>query len=90
MDLQTAFNITLGLAAFLGGLLVREMWQALKDLQTADKALTDKVHAIETLVAGQYVSKDEFSRLADAIFTKLDRIEDKLDGKADKSHAAAG
>lgn len=90
MDLQTAFNITLGLAAFLGGLLVREMWQALKDLQTADKALTDKVHAIETLVAGQYVSKDEFSRLADAIFTKLDRIEDKLDGKADKRHAAAG
>lgn len=90
MDLQTAFNIVLGLVAFLGGFIVRVMWQALQDLQTADKALTEKVHAIETLVAGHYVGKDEFMRAIEAVFTKLDRIEDKVDGKADKRHAAAG
>lgn len=40
---------------------------------------------IEVLVAGAYVKKDEFGASVAALFAKLDRIEDKLDGKADKS-----
>ena len=43
---------------------------------------------IDLLVAGQYVKRDYFEAKLDgftkAIFTKLDRIEDKLDAKADK------
>ncbi len=40
--------------------------------------------SIEVLVAGDYVKKDEYSAMMNAIFAKLDRIEDKLDKKADK------
>ena len=61
------------------------MWQSLTDLQKADKLLADKVSSIEILVAGNYVKRDDFDKVADNIFRKLDRIEDKLDGKMDKS-----
>lgn len=74
------------LAGFGGliGFLLNAVWQAVKDLQKADKELTAKVAEIEVLVAGAYVKKDDLSKLSDAIFAKLDRIEDKLDGKVDK------
>lgn len=67
------------------GFLLRAVWQAVKDLQDADKQLTDKVGRIEVLVAGDYVKRETFDRLSDALFTKLDRIENKLDGKVDKT-----
>lgn len=74
------------LAGFGGliGFLLNVVWQAVKDLQKADKILADRVGEIEVLVAGSYITKTDFTQVTDAIFRKLDRIEDKLDGKADK------
>ena len=66
------------------GFLIGIVWGAVKDLQTADKELTDKVASIELLVAGDYVRKSELSELQKALFSKLDRIEEKLDKKVDK------
>ena len=66
------------------GFLLNAVWQAVKDLQKADTDLTKKVSEIEVLVAGAYVKKEDLTDLSRAIFTKLDRIEDKLDGKVDK------
>jgi hypothetical protein len=60
------------------------LWQEVKSLQKTDKELTDRISRVELLVAGVYVKKDELSKIIDAIFAKLDRIEDKLDGKVDK------
>lgn len=85
---QEVFNMVLGVATFLGGWWMRVMWESIKELQSADKELVDKLAAIEVLVAGTYVKRHELeqslSSLTTAIFNKLDRIEDKLDGKADK------
>jgi hypothetical protein len=53
-------------------------------LQDGEKKLAEKVSSIEILVAGNYVKRDDFDKSVQAIFHKLDRIEDKLDGKADK------
>jgi len=74
------------LAGFGGliGFLLNVVWQAVKDLQKADKVLAERVGEIEVLVAGSYITKTDFTKITDAIFRKLDRIEDKLDGKADK------
>ena len=44
----------------------------------------DKVQHIEVLVAGTYVKRDDMEKLGGALFAKLDKIEAKLDGKADK------
>jgi len=54
------------------------------DLQESDRKLADKIATIEVLVAGEYIKKDEFRNLSDAIFKKLDKIDDKLDHKVDK------
>lgn len=81
---QTIINWFLAGFGGLIGFLLNAVWQAVKDLQTADKELTKKVSEIEVLVAGAYVKKEEFSTAVTALFTKLDRIEDKIDKKADK------
>ena len=84
LDFQIGFNIAVGLVAFLGGWVMNNLRDSLKSLQKADNELTNKVQAIEVLVAGTYVKRDELDKLGQAIFAKLDRIEGKLDGKADK------
>lgn len=81
---QTFFNIAVTITGFLGGWWLKVLWDAVKDLQTADKELAEKVSSIEILVAGQYVKRNDFDRVANAIFAKLDKIMDKLDTKADK------
>lgn len=81
---QTIVNWLLAGFGALIGFLLNAVWQSVKDLQKADKELADKVAAIEILVAGQYVHRSELERLSDALFAKLDKIDNKLDGKADK------
>ena len=81
---QTIINWLLAGFGALIGFLLNAVWQAVKDLQAADKVLADKVGNIEVLVAGAYVKKDEFTQSINALFAKLDKIEDKLDKKADK------
>ena len=84
MDYQALFNIALGIAGFLGGWWMKVLHESVRDLQESDKKLAEKVSQIEVLVAGNYVRRDDFDKSVEAIFRKLDRIEDKLDGKADK------
>lgn len=81
---QDIINWLLGGFGALLGYILKVVWDGLKDLQTADKNLADKVASIEVLVAGDYVKKDELNMAVSALFTKLDRIEDKLDKKMDK------
>jgi hypothetical protein len=81
---QSIINWLLTGFGALIGFLLNAVWQAVKDLQVADKALTEKVGQIEVLVAGNYLRRDDFEHTIEALFKKLDKIEDKLDGKADK------
>lgn len=82
--MQEFYNWALtGLSGLLGFLL-HAVWQATKDLQRADAELTKRVSEIEVLVAGNYVTRQEFDRVIDKLFAKLDAIDFKLDKKADK------
>jgi hypothetical protein len=81
---QTIFNIAISVSGFLGGWWLKVLWDAVKDLQIADRILVEKVSTIEVLIAGNYMSKVDFDKIAVAIFAKLDKIEDKLDRKVDK------
>ena len=84
MDPQTIINTAIALVGFLGGWILKVVWEGVKDLQSADKILAEKVNTIEILIAGTYISKQDFDKIAAAIFQKLDKIEDKLDRKVDK------
>ena len=83
-DAQLIFNLVIGVAGTLGGWWLKVVWDALKDLQAADKALVEKVASIEVLVAGRYTTREEFDRNLNAVFVKLDRIYELLSQKADR------
>ena len=74
---QILFNIAVGLGGFLGGFLLKIIWDAIKELR---KTLGE----LEVRLPDAYVKKDDFQHFSDAIFRKLDKIEDKIDAKADK------
>lgn len=81
---QELFNIAVGVAGALGGWVLRTLWESVTELHREDKELAARISAIDVLVAGQYVKREHFEDQMRALFAKLDRIEDKLDAKADK------
>ena len=81
---QELINWLLGGFGGVLGFLLKSIWDAVKDLQIADKDLADKVGRIEVLVAGEYVKKIEFDKIMLRLFEKLDHIEAKIDSKQDK------
>lgn len=84
MDIQTAFNIAVMLVGGLGGWIINSITNQLQTLRNTDAAMLDKIQHTEVLVAGQYVRNEALDKMSLAIFTKLDRIEGKLDSKQDK------
>jgi len=99
MDQNLINYLMAGFGAAMGFIL-RVLWEGLRELQRSDLEITAKINQMQLLVAGEYVKKEDlersaalqkdyFERSVTAIFSKLDKIEDKLDGKVDRaSHAA--
>jgi hypothetical protein len=81
---QTMINAIIGGFAAAVAFILRVIWEGLRELQKADVDLTAKISEIQLLVAGNYVKKDELDGVIKALFTKLDKIEDKLDKKVDR------
>lgn len=84
MSYQDAFNIMATIVGFAGGWWMKTIHESVRDLQTDDRKLAEKIGSIEVLVAGNYVKRDEMEKTLSAIFAKLEKISDKLDGKQDK------
>lgn len=82
---QDLVNIIGALFVALFGWVLRTAWQEIKSLQEKDAKLSGDVAEIRVLVAGNYITKEEFSDMMKAIFSKLDRIEDKVGNKVDKN-----
>lgn len=81
---QVIFNILVTLCGLLGGYVLKSIQATLANMLREQRDLANKLQAIEVLVAGEYVCKDEFTRVADALFARFDRIESKLDNKEDR------
>ena len=84
MSPQELVNILFALVGVLGGWWMKAMWDAIKELEKADRELSKQVGDLKVLVAGDYVRTERFDTLSSALFSKLDRIENKLDQKVDK------
>jgi hypothetical protein len=78
---QTIINYGLAAISALIGFWVKVVWDSLKELRQADTDLADKVAKIEVLVAGKYVTREEFDRAVQRLFAKLDGIELAITGK---------
>lgn len=81
MDLQMALNVALAAGMGVCGWFARELWSAVKELRSDLSRLREEL-------ARDYVSKGDFrDALKDVqreLRDGLQRIYDKLDGKADK------
>lgn len=77
MDVQTAFNVLLGVGLAALGWFANELWNAVKDLRTD---LADLREEIPKNYASRADFKDGMAELKDL----LERIDAKLDRKADK------
>lgn len=78
IDYQLAFNAAVGALCSLLGWLLRSLWQEVKELEVGQVQLADKLRAVEILVAGQYLTREEHRRDIEALFRKLDRIEQRI------------
>lgn len=81
---QQIFNIIAGIAGLLGSFVLTRLWGALDEIRKDHARLTSKHSDIEVLIAGAYVKREDLDRLGRDIFSKLDKIESKLDQKVDK------
>jgi hypothetical protein len=84
VEYQVLFDVAIGVIGVLGGWTLNTVWAAVKDLQEADKELAEKVGAIEVLVAGRYITREEFNSTLNQVFERLDRIRDMISQKADR------
>ncbi len=84
VEYQVLFDVAIGVIGVLGGWTLNTVWAAVKDLQEADKELAEKVGNIEVLVAGRYITREEFNLTLNQVFERLDRIRDLLSTKADR------
>lgn len=85
MEAQTIINVAFTLIGALGGWVLNNLKSSIDELREADSMLADKVQKIEVLVAGTYVKRDDLDKLSNALFAKLDKIEEKIDNKQDKA-----
>ncbi len=83
-ETQIFFDVAVAVIGAMGGWILNTVWNSVKELQREDKELADKVAAIEVLVAGRYVTRDEFNNTLSQVFGKLDTIRDMIAKKADR------
>lgn len=77
MDWQTIINVTAGAVLSVVGWIARMLWEAVSELKRDLASLREKLP--ET-----YVAKDDYKEDIREIKSLMERIYDKLDGKADK------
>lgn len=79
MDPQALINIAGGIILAGIGWWARVIWDSLQKLK-------EDLHQVEVDLPKGYVSKDDFHKTMRHIEDMFQRIYDKIDGKADKSH----
>lgn len=82
---QTLFNIAITLVWVLAGFMLRRTVNKLDHLDMQDRKLVEQIYELQIALPKCYASKEDFRQAIDRIMKKLDLIELKLDGKADKA-----
>ena len=75
---QTIINWIIGIGGTVVGIFIKSMLDSIKDLQHADKSMSERAGSIEVLVAGTYVKRDEFMEFCRQVTAKLDDIKDEI------------
>ena len=84
MDLTLAFQIAMTLVSFLGGWLLKTLFERIGGLEKADKDMAEQMSKLREDLPINYVRRNDFKDSLDSIFDALRRIEDKMERKVDK------
>lgn len=84
MDMQLLINGLFGIVGALLGVLYANMRSEIKKQDEILEELVKEVHELDKVVAGKYVMRDELKEYMKEIKGDLEKIFDKIDGKADK------
>lgn len=84
-DPQWLFNGMFAVIGTLGGWLLSNVRDSIRKIEIDEQALGAKLQHMEVVMVGTYATREEVSRMFDNVSVKLDRIEAKLDAKADKN-----
>lgn len=79
-----AIGTVISLGAALTGWVFKMVFSSIKEVEKNNQDLAAKLSAHELHSAQTYATKKDLDAGIDRIMTKLDKIDDKLDGKADK------
>lgn len=86
-DILTVTNTFNGLIFCLitmGGWWLRDLQQNLDELRRKNVEQDDSIHIINLQIEREFIRKADVAALMTHLTKQLDRIEQKLDGKADK------
>jgi len=78
---QNFINTLIAVVGVLMGWVLKVIWEGIKDLRTDGATRDGRLTELEILVAGKYVTRDDFS----IVISKLDDIRDRLALKADRA-----
>lgn len=78
------FQIVVGVAGAAVSFIAARILQAIRDLEHRIGQLNNKISELEVLVARQHVTHSQFNSVTSAIFARIEKMDDKLDHKADK------
>jgi len=78
---QNFINTLIAVVGVLMGWVLKVIWEAITSIRAEGKTRDDRLNELEILVAGKYVTRDDFS----IVIQKLDDIRDRLALKADRS-----
>lgn len=86
MDYQFLFNIVLSAFGALAMFLIVNVNKKIDRIAEENRELLLKLNSLQILVAGQYVTRNEFDAKMETLFktfsAKLDSIDDKLERRA--------
>ena len=82
---QMLINALIGFLVAVVSFVLRRIFEVLNNLQKRDMELIEKVNHVEVVLAGQYVSRQQFDSSMALVFEKLDKISEKLSQKADRT-----
>lgn len=77
MDWQSAFNIAAAMLGAIGGWLMKSLWSAVERLRRDLSEMERNLHS-------EFLRKDDFNIVIVRIESKLDRIVERLEDKADR------
>lgn len=70
------------LIAIIGSVVAwsaKTMRDSVAAVETDNRRLDERINGLEILIASQYVRSDRFDATVNALFQKMDRVEDKQD-----------